>query len=91
MLTQKQIDQYHRDGYIGVENVLSPEEVDELRKVTDDFVEKSRGISECDEVFDLEPGHSAEDPKLRRLKSPIEVHDVYRRTLIHPNILKIVS
>ena len=48
MLTQEQIEQYDRNGYIGVENVLSPEEVEELRKVTDDFVEKSRGVRESD-------------------------------------------
>ena len=91
MLTQEQIERYDRNGYIGVENVLSSEEIEELRKVTDDFVEKSRAFSESDEVFDLEPGHSPEHPKLRRLKSPINIHDVYRKTLNHPNILKIVS
>ncbi len=41
MLTQKQIDFYHEFGYIGVENVLSAAEIGELRRVTDEFVEKS--------------------------------------------------
>ena len=97
MLTQEQIEQYDRKGYIGVENVLSPEEVEELRKVTDDFVEKSRGVSESDEVFDLESGHSPEHPKLRRLKSPINIHDVYRRktparlTMIRNTIQEIIE
>ena len=39
MLTQDQIDFYHEQGYLGVENVLSSAEIDELRRVTDDFVE----------------------------------------------------
>ena len=52
MLTQEQIERYDRNGYIGVENVLSSEEIEELRKVTDDFVEKSRAFSESDEVFE---------------------------------------
>ena len=91
MLTPEQIEAYHRDGYIGVENVLSPSEVEELKQVTDDFVDQSRSISESDDVFDLEPGHTSEEPKLRRLKSPIEVHEVYRKTLNHPRILDIVS
>ena len=91
MLTQQQIAFYHEHGYLGVENVLSQREVDDLRRVTDVFVEKSREVSEHTEVFDLEPGHTPENPKLRRLKSPIEQHAVYRETLHHEKILAMVS
>ena len=91
MLTQDQIDSYHKKGYIGVEGVLSAEEIQVLRETTDLFVEKSREVTEHTAVFDLEPGHSPEEPKLRRLKSPIEQHEVYRNALHHPRILEIVS
>lgn len=91
MLTQAQVDSYHENGYLGVENVLSTSEVDELRRVTDEFVEKSRAVTENTDVFDLEPGHSADDPRLRRLKNPIEQHAAYDQALRHPKILEIVS
>lgn len=91
MLTQQQIAFYHKHGYLGVENVLSQGEVDDLRRVTDVFVEKSREVAEHTAVFDLEPGHTPENPKLRRLKSPIEQHEVYRNTLHHEKILAMVS
>ena len=91
MLTQQQIAFCHEHGYLGVENVLSQREVDDLRRVTDVFVEKSREVSEHTAVFDLEPGHTPENPKLRRLKSPIEQHEVYRETLHHEKILAMVS
>lgn len=91
MLTQQQIAFYHKHGYLGVENVLSQCEVDDLRRVTDVFVEKSRDVAEHTAVFDLEPGHTPENPKLRRLKSPIEQHEVYRNTLHHEKILAMVS
>lgn len=91
MLTQEQIAFYREQGYLGVENVLSQREVDDLRRVTDAFVEKSRGVAEHTEVFDLEPGHTPENPKLRRLKSPIEQHEVYRNALHHEKILDAVS
>ena len=71
MLTQQQVEEYREKGYIGVEGVLTEAEVAELNRVTDEFVEKSREVTEHDGVFDLEPGHSAEEPKLRRLKSPM--------------------
>ena len=39
MLTQQQIDFYHENGYIGVESVLSEQDIIDLRRVTDEFVE----------------------------------------------------
>ncbi|MBI2192082.1 MAG: phytanoyl-CoA dioxygenase family protein [Planctomycetes bacterium] len=91
MLSPKQIESYHSRGYIAVENVLTQAEIEELRRVTDEFVEKSRSVTQHDEVFDLEPGHTPETPKLRRLKSPTRQHAVYDRTLRHPRILDLVG
>lgn len=91
MLSLKEVEAYGTNGYLGVENVLSSTEVEMLRRVTDDFVEKSRLVTESDDVFDLEPGHSAQNPKLRRLKDPTELHEAYRNTLRHDKILDIVS
>ncbi len=91
MLSQDRIDFYHENGYLSVENVLSSEEVSALQRVTDEFVEKSREVTDHTEVFDLEPGHTPENPKLRRLKSPIEHHEVFADTIRHDGILDIVS
>lgn len=91
MLTQGQIESYREKGYIGVAGVLSQEEVEELRQVTDEFVEKSRQVSENDDVFDLEPGHSPEAPRLRRLKNPADQHPAYDRAMRHAGILDIVA
>lgn len=91
MLTQKQIDFYHENGYLGVENVLSAEEVTDLRRVTDEFVEKSREVTEHTGVFDLEPGHTSEAPRVRRIKSPVAQHIVYNQTLRHDRILDVVE
>ncbi|MEZ4618972.1 MAG: phytanoyl-CoA dioxygenase family protein [Caldilineaceae bacterium] len=91
MLTQTQIDFYQENGYLGVENVLTSAEVAELRRVTDDFVEQSRQVTDHTAVFDLEPGHTAQNPRLRRLKNPIEQHAVYDQTMRHPKILDIVQ
>ena len=91
MLTQEQITSYQDKGYIGIEGVLNCEEVEALRRVTDEFVEKSRAVVESNAVFDLEPDHSADSPKLRRLKSPVVQHQVYNRVLNHDRILDIVA
>ncbi len=91
MLTQEQINFYHTNGYLGVENVLTEEEVSELRRVTDEFVEKSRQVTAHNEVFDLEPGHTPESPRLRRLKVPARQHPVYDGTMRHERILDLVA
>lgn len=91
MLTQEQINDYHNNGFLTVENVLSDDEVQRLRQVTDEFVDKSRAITENDAIFDLEPNHTADNPRLRRLKNPIEHHDFYNQILNHDAILEIVQ
>ena len=91
MLTQEQIDFYQTNGYIVVENVISAEEVAELRKITDEFVDKSREATEHTNVFDLEPGHTPEAPQLRRLKNPVALHPIYDRMLRHDSILDSVA
>ena len=91
MLTSKKIDFYHENGYLGVEGVLSADEVAELRRVTEGFVQLSASVTDHTDVFDLEPGHTPESPKLRRLKDPVKQHEVYKKFLHHPRILDIVE
>ena len=90
-LTEAQIAQYHRDGYVVVPNVLSPEELAQLRQVTDDYVEGSRKVTKHDSVYDLEPGHSAEQPRVRRIKHPHRQHAVYAELVKHPNIVAVLQ
>ena len=90
-LSKQQLETYDRDGFIVVEDVLSPTEVAELRGVTDEFVEKSRAISDHDAIYDLEPGHTETDPRVRRIKVPHAQHAVYDGVMRHPNILAVLQ
>ena len=51
MLSQEQIDSYHENGYLTVENVLSADELDALQRVTDEFIDRSRLVSEHNECL----------------------------------------
>jgi phytanoyl-CoA hydroxylase len=90
-LSPEQIAAYREDGYIAVDGVLNEAEIADLRTVTDEFVEQSRAVTDHTDVFDLEPGHTADSPRLRRLKHPHKQHPVYDRVLRHESILDIVS
>lgn len=90
MISQADIDRYNRDGYIVVPDVLSAEEVAELSRVTDEFVEGSRKVSDHTDVYDLEPGHSAAQPRVRRIKTPSQHHPAYERVVRHPRIVAVL-
>ena len=90
-LTREQVEAYDRDGFIVVADVLSPAEVAELRRVTDDFVDKSRAVSAHTDVYDLEPGHTSAEPRVRRIKVPHAQHAVYDGVMRHPNILAVLQ
>lgn len=91
LLTDEQVAAYHRAGYVTVPGVLDAEEVAELQAVSDDFVERSRTVIAHTDVFDLEPGHTAAHPRLRRLKSPHRQHPAYDRLVRDPRILDLVG
>lgn len=91
MLSQDQIDFYNESGYLALRDVLSPHEVSELQRVTDGLVEGARSLRESDEAFDLEPGHTVEDLRVRRIKRPSLQHDLYMSMLHHDTILDVVA
>ena len=88
VLTQKQKDQFWRDGVLVVEDAVTSDQLAELRGVFADWVEESRWhTDDYGETmdgrprFDLQPGHSAAIPGLRRVQSPEEVSDVFANTM----------
>jgi ectoine hydroxylase-related dioxygenase (phytanoyl-CoA dioxygenase family) len=77
LLTEDQVDFYRTNGYLIIPDVLTPAQLDEGRGIIQEFVERSRSLTESDDVFDLEPGHTAERPAIRRLKTPAKQHPFF--------------
>ena len=77
ILSQEQRESYLANGYLLLERVVPQEWIDRLNEVTAEFVERSRLLTRSDAIFDLEPNHTAENPRLRRLTSPVEQHAAY--------------
>ncbi len=74
VLSPEQREFYFENGYLLIERAVGDELLERLRVVTAEMVEKSRELTCSDAVFDLEPGHSQESPRLRRLSSPADHH-----------------
>jgi hypothetical protein len=41
------------------------------------MIERSRAVDKSDGIFDLEPGHTADEPRLRRVSSPVVQHPAF--------------
>jgi ectoine hydroxylase-related dioxygenase (phytanoyl-CoA dioxygenase family) len=91
MLTRDQISRYQEHGFLAVEKVLQLDLMEEARAVVDEFVEQSRQVTEHTSVFDLEPGHTPEAPRVRRLKEPCAIHPIFDRISRSEAILDIVA
>ena len=91
VLTGEQIGAYQRDGFIIVNDVLAKDEVAELRRVTEELVDKARDVAVHNDVYDLEPSHSAAEPRVRRIKTPHRQASIYDRVMRHPTVLAILQ
>ncbi len=80
-LSESDIGFYRENGYLMIENAVTPEDLAELRAVAHDFIERSREVGQSDEVYDLDEGHSAQSPRLTRIKLPHKQHPIFDRTL----------
>lgn len=87
VLSLAQWRQYRDEGFTVVEEVLSRAELDELRLATDELVAGARGVTQHTPLYDLDPTHTPEVPKVRRLKEPHRFHDAHARLVRHPRIL----
>lgn len=91
MLTQDQIDLYWEQGFLAVESVFTPAEMERARDVVAELVEKSRAFTQHTDVYDLEPDHTPERPRVRRLKAPLATHPYFGELARSEKLLDIVA
>ena len=79
LISDAQRADYEANGYLCLPDFVGADWLDELRAVTTEFIEASRAETTPGKVFDLEPTHTADAPRLRRLISPVDQHPTYAR------------
>jgi hypothetical protein len=77
VLSEEQRRAYDEHGWLAIPGLVEHEWLDRLRSVTEEFLDASRELTESDLIFDLDRGHSATEPRLRRLSSPTDLHATY--------------
>jgi hypothetical protein len=63
-------DAYQRDGFIVIPDLLGPAELSALRQIIAELVAGAAAVDTHTAVYDLEPGHTRAEPKVRRIKTP---------------------
>ena len=98
VLSQSQIEQFWRDGVLTVADAVSPGQLKCLQSDFDGWVEESRshrqayGTSFDGRIrFDLQPGHSAEKPALRRVQAPTEISEAYYDAMANSRMTDMVT
>lgn len=93
MLKMEQISFFHENGFLVVENLIPPQVLLELRDDFAKWVDESKAHEQSYGTtldgrprFDLEPGHSAATPALRRVASPGEISDAYKNAMLNGDV-----
>jgi phytanoyl-CoA hydroxylase len=71
--------------------VLRAETLAHLRSVVADLVAGAAAVTEHTDVYDLEPGHTPEAPRVRRIKAPDKVHPAFDAVVRSQPVLDILT
>src|ERR1700754_1325080 len=77
MKSDEMVQTYKRDGVVVVPEVLGADTLSRLRGVIAELVAGAASVTEHTDVYDLEPGHTPETPRVRRIKAPQKVHPIF--------------
>jgi hypothetical protein len=91
-LSKDQVNEYNKNGYIIVENVINKKFLNELNIATDKMLKDAKLIVKSNDQFDLGPNHSLSNPSVRRIKQPQNYNDIFKKLLFYPSIIqKVIS
>ena len=91
MLSPSDVAFYREQGYLVVPDVLDATTLDTVRGELARIIDGARAVTAHNDVYDLEPGHRAEDPRVRRVKTPHKCFPVFERLMRHPRLVAILQ
>jgi phytanoyl-CoA hydroxylase len=90
-VTEQDVQAYRRDGVIIVPDVLDARTLAQVRSVIAELVAGSANTLAHTDIYDLEPGHTAQSPRVRRIKTPHKVHALFDAIVRSPAVLDILK
>ncbi len=90
-ISDREVAFYREHGYLVVEDVIDKPTLAEIKRVIAELVEGARGKTAHDDVYDLEPSHTPDNPRVRRIKKPHQVHPLFARLIRGERMLGILQ
>ena len=90
MLSRRQLDDYHETGWLVVEDMLDAAMLAETRAVIEAFVANSAAVTHHTDVYDLEPGHRPDRPRVRRINNPHANHRLFADICRMPKLVGVL-
>ena len=91
MISDRDVAFYRENGYLLVENVLDASTRARMKAVIVDLIAKAKGVVQHNDVYDLEPSHTPQAPRVRRIKKPHVVHPVFWEFAKSPVLLEVCT
>ncbi len=91
MLSASDVTFYRERGYLVVPDVLDAATLETVSREMARILEGARAVTRHTEMYDLEPGHRANDPRVRRVKTPHRFFPVFQQLMRHPRLVAILQ
>src|SRR4051812_1846718 len=82
---------YQEHGYLVVDDVLDGPTLAGVRRALADILEGARRVTQHDAVYDLEPSHRPEAPRVRRIKTPHLHFPDFAALARHPRLVDVLQ
>ena len=91
MLSGAQKAFYAENGYLLVEDAVTPAQLARMQAIAGEFIEASRSVAESNEVYELDAGHGPDTPRLTRIKLPHKQHPYFWEILTKSRVTEVLN
>ena len=90
MISQRDVDHYRDNGYLVVPDLLDQPMLSRARQTIAELVAGSAAVTGHTDVYDLEPNHRPDAPRVRRIKTPHLNHPLFSEICRLPRLVGIL-
>jgi phytanoyl-CoA hydroxylase len=91
MISDRDVERYQEQGCILVENVLGGEQLSAARRTIDRMLAGAKGRPTHDDIYDFEPTHTPDDPRVRRIKKPHTLDNLFWELVKTPRMVAVLT
>ncbi|MDD9926619.1 MAG: phytanoyl-CoA dioxygenase family protein, partial [Rhodospirillaceae bacterium] len=90
-LTQEELDRYDRDGYLVITDAVPQDRLQAVIEETERMCAEAFKVTAGTDMLDLDPSHTPDKPRIRRIKSHHEHSDFFADFVAEPLIMEILA